>query len=421
MIAIEFQVGTTTADHPVILLVSLLIAAGMVWVMLIPLLKRLASHYRSAGGLVMVTILIGLGLRAVFFGSTPIYEDDWNRYLWDGAVITQGISPYTYSPNDILTDNGETVVNLRALSFDNNDFVRRINNPSLTTIYPPAAQVVFALSAIITPFDLDSLRSLYLLSEAVAFFLMVKALAIFGRSPLWVSLYTLNPIVIFTGFNAIHMDILLVPLILATIILVRKRPIWASVVLSIATAVKLWPLILGPVLLRSHRKAFGQYMGYGLLLGLLSLVLCLPLLLSLGESSGLSAYSSQWQRSSFIFPFLENGLAILTANPERNARFVVAALVTAVSLWLGLAAKASFENLPNALLLLTLALLLLSPTGFPWYTIWFAFLIPFIPLYGAAILCMSVSLYYDDTAFTQIYLSLCSSDSQSSFFSVKQF
>jgi len=341
MIAIEFQVGTTTADHPVILLVSLLIAAGMVWVMLIPLLKRLASHYRSAGGLVMVTILIGLGLRAVFFGSTPIYEDDWNRYLWDGAVITQGISPYTYSPNDILTDNGETVVNLRALSFDNNDFVRRINNPSLTTIYPPAAQVVFALSAIITPFDLDSLRSLYLLSEAVAFFLMVKALAIFGRSPLWVSLYTLNPIVIFTGFNAIHMDILLVPLILATIILVRKRPIWASVVLSIATAVKLWPLILGPVLLRSHRKAFGQYMGYGLLLGLLSLVLCLPLLLSLGESSGLSAYSSQWQRSSFIFPFLENGLAILTANPERNARFVVAALVTAVSLWLGLAAKAS--------------------------------------------------------------------------------
>jgi len=342
----------------------------------------------------MVTILIGLGLRAVFFGSTPIYEDDWNRYLWDGAVITQGISPYTYSPNDILTDNGETVVNLRALSFDNNDFARRINNPSLTTIYPPAAQVVFALSAIITPFDLDSLRSLYLLSEAVAFFLMVKALAIFGRSPLWVSLYTLNPIVIFTGFNAIHMDILLVPLILATIILVRKRPIWASVVLSIATAVKLWPLILGPVLLRSHRKAFGQYMGYGLLLGLLSLVLCLPLLLSLGESSGLSAYSSQWQRSSFIFPFLENGLAILTANPERNARFVVAALVTAVSLWLGLVAKASFENLPNALLLLTLALLLLSPTGFPWYTIWFAFLIPFIPLYGAAILCMSVSLYY---------------------------
>ena len=47
-----------------------------------------------------------------------------------------------------------------------------------------------------------------------------------------------------------------------------------------------------------------------------------------------------------------------------------------------------------AMLIVTLAFYLLSPTGYPWYVIWFAFLIPFAPIYGAALLCVTTALYY---------------------------
>jgi len=37
----------------------------------------------------------------MFFGSQPIYENDYKRYLWDGAVAASGESPYIYSPDEI--------------------------------------------------------------------------------------------------------------------------------------------------------------------------------------------------------------------------------------------------------------------------------------------------------------------------------
>jgi hypothetical protein len=394
----EFRVGTTTDEHPVFLLVGLLIFAGFVWLAIIPILKRYLKKTPKGNYLKLSVagILIGLSLRAIFFGSTPIYEDDWNRYLWDGAVITQGVNPYTYSPEDVHNYVGDNpdLIKLSILSADNDGFVTRINNPHLTTIYPPISQGVFAIGALIKPFDIDVLRGLYWLSEVLALLLLVKALAMFGRSEIWIWLYALNPMVIFTAFNGLHMDILLVPFILASVIVVKSRPFWAAILLASAVAVKLWPLLLGPVLFRTHRKQFFQFVGYGAVLGVLSLVLCLPMLLQIGEASGLSAYSAQWQRSSFIFPFIETGFFALSENGALLARLFIAALIGGIALWFGFFSKDRFETLPSTFLVITLALYLLSPTGFPWYVIWFAFLIPFVPLYGAALLCVTVGLYY---------------------------
>lgn len=394
----EFRVGTTTETHPVLFLVGLLIGAGVIWLGFIPVTKRILSSgsIKAEVRLTLIAILIGLSFRAIFIGSTPIYEDDWNRYLWDGAVITQGISPYVYSPEDVFRYSGEdkNLQTLSALSEANDSFVQRINNPQLTTIYPPTAQAVFALSALIKPFDPDVLRWLYWVSELLALLLLVKALMLFGQSPLWVWLYALNPLVIFTAFNGVHMDILLVPFILGALILVKSRPIWAVVSLSLAVAVKLWPLLLGPVLFRAYRKTFAAYLGYGVLLGFLSLISCLPMLMHIGADSGLSAYSAGWQRSSFLFPYIENTLLKLTENGGLFARVLIAGLISGLSLWYGLFSKVKEQTLPFAIMAITLVLYLLSPTGFPWYVIWFAFLIPFVPSYGVALLCVTVGLYY---------------------------
>jgi hypothetical protein len=401
-----FRPGTTTDNHPVALLIALLLFAGAVWIGILWLLRRHVSAKTKdntySKTLIWSAVFIGLAFRALFIGSTPIYEDDWNRYLWDGAVIAQGFSPYLYSPDQIANaytaDNAaknDTIKGaLKDLSEENDDFIDRINNPHLTTIYPPVSQLAFALSAMIKPFDIDVLRLVYLMSEFMALLLLVRALTQFGQSPYWVWLYALNPLLIFTAFNGLHMDILLVPFILGAIVLVNSRPLLAGVCLAAAAAIKLWPLIVGPILFRSYRVQFLRYAGYGLFLGLLSFLLCLPMLLHLGEASGLNAYSATWQRSSFLFPYLETLLSHFSERGPILARSLVALSITAIALYFGLIAKVEASNLPLALLIVTLALYWLSPTGFPWYIIWFAFLIPFVPTYGAALLCVTVSLYY---------------------------
>jgi len=392
----SFRLGTTTADHPYIAFTAAMMIAGTIWIALIPVIRALLRRRpspRHVKRMIIAGATFGLLLRAMFFNSVPIYEDDWNRYLWDGAVITQGINPYLYSPDTVLrpSDNPD-IIRLRALSDNNGDIAHRINNPKLTTLYPPAAQAVFAGAALIKPFDLDVLRTLFLAAEALSFILLLKALSLYNRSPLWGLLYALNPLLIYAGINVAHMDVLIVPCVLATLIWIRTRPFWAGAALAGAGAVKLWPLLLAPVFYRNYRTQPVLYASCAAFITALSLAAFTPLFLSLGESSGLAAYSSGWTRTSFLFPWLEKIITPIASNPGMAARLSIAALLTLLSLWFGF--RRRDIDLPHALLLLSLALFFLSPAGFPWYVIWVLPFLSFTPFYGAALLMASLPLYY---------------------------
>jgi len=393
----DFYLGTTTADHPYGLFTACLVVSGLIWTGLIPTFKRwIGSPPHNLRISLGIIIALGLMFRAIFFASTPIYEDDWNRYLWDGVVITQGENPYLYSPDTIIKNQDPLITqSLHDFSAQNNDFLHRINNPQLTTIYPPIAQAAFALAALIKPLSLDALRFVFLISEAITMFLMVKALTLYGRSTLWLGLYALNPLLIFSGFNAAHMDILLAPALIGTVIAMRRSPFIAAILLSVAAAIKIWPLLLAPIIFRPWRKDLKVYVSSALIVTLLSLGLLWPMLLAMGQDSGLAAYSSQWQRSSFLFPLLERGLASMVDNPGQAARLAIAVILIALSLWRGfISPVGELSKRPGELMLITLALYLLSPTGFPWYLIWVLIFMPFKPLYGLAALCVLTPLYY---------------------------
>lgn len=369
---------------------------------LIPILKAQASVFSSH--YIWFILFAGLCLRGMFLGSTPIYEDDWNRYLWDGAVAAHGVNPYLYAPEEFLTPKNtanEDVTKLAQFSKSHDDFVERINNPTLTTIYPPLAIAVFAFSAKISPLNLDVLRFVFLISEGLTLFLLVKALSAYGRPPIWSVLYALNPLVIYSGMNAAHMDVLLMPCFLWALLAVKRRPFWAGVALSAAAAIKIWPLILAPILFRQWLKIPKVYIGAAVLITVLSTLSLAPMFFELGENSGTSAYAKNWQVSSFIFPLIERSFSILTEASGFVARIFVAFLVVCISLWFGfsrvLVRKQVLKNdiqLPSALLALTLIFFLLSPTGYPWYAIWFMAFLPFMSLYGAALLIVTLPLYY---------------------------
>ena len=407
-LAKDFILGTTTDIHPYNEFAIALIIGGGLAMLMIFALKRSEVTRR---GLYM---LIGFGFicRAMFMGSIPIYEDDWNRYLWDGASITQGVNPYKYTPVQIIegadSDNPEiaalhqySIKTRRNLDdyvqkkYDNRPVTLRINHPYLRTIYPPVAQGVFAIAAFIGPVSPDMLRGVYLCVEALTIFLLIKTLQAYGRDEKWALLYILNPLLIYSGFNVLHMDILLMPPMLLAMLWVKKEaPMKAGVALAVASAVKLWPLLLAPIFFRRWRKNIPRYALIAFSVAVLSVAFNLPLLLSVGEGSGLSAYTGEWQRNSFIFPKLFSLLEYMSDEPGRMSRIFVALSVTLVSLYYGFIAKAEDSSLPFALTVTVGALLFLSPTGYPWYLYWVLIFLPFVPSYGLTLLSGLIALYY---------------------------
>ncbi len=398
----EFRLGTTTETHPYLLFTGLLMAANLVWFFFIPALTSLdeavTRRHTPVKSWVWGLLVVSLAYRALFFDTTPIYEDDWNRYLWDGAVVVQGENPYAHSPTEII--NNPELRHLREYAEarddrDGGNILRRINNRDLTTIYPPVAQGAFALAAFLAPLNLDALRFIFLMSEALTFFLLIKTLPKYGRSPSWVLLYAFSPLLIYSAFNVAHMDVLLPPFIVMTLLWIRHIPALAAVTLSLAAAVKIWPLVLAPALYRYHLRRRGIYMICAALVTILTLVLLWPMLVSLGEDSGLKTYSEHWRRSSFLFPLIESGLGVFSENPGRIARIIVAIMVTATAFWYGFFSRLyDLNDLPARLMIITMVLLLLSPTGFPWYAIWVIIFLPFAPSYGVALLCILLPLYY---------------------------
>lgn len=401
-----FAGHTETMDHPAFFLCAAIMIAGVAWWVFLSPLRRMKD---SAGSrlptlIVPIMIVLGLGFRLLFFGSDPVYENDYKRYLWDGAVTAAGANPYTYSPDEIsaASEPGARsvpdLVRLAIMSIDADDIAEEINSPVLTTIYPPAAQAVFALAHWVAPFELWGLRLVFLCFEGLGLLALLAALRMRGRPRLWAALYWLNPIVIFTTYNGLHMDVLLVAPILSALLWVQRRPYMAAVMLSLAAAIKLWPLLLAPVLFRQWRHKPYLYCGIAGLTAVLTGLSLLPMLLSLGDSAGLLAYSSNWTNSSFLFPGLRGALGFLTEDPNRATRYLIAIVLTGFSLWLGFIAPKDPDRIPVHLLLLVAAFVLLSPTGYPWYFIWFLMFLPFAASHwsarGLALLTVGASVYY---------------------------
>lgn len=398
-----FEYGERPPLQADIVFLILMAGAGAVYMVLFRVLFRAGQETMMTRGLLLSIFLVGVFMRVVFFASTPISEDDWHRYLWDGAAVSHGVNPYAYPPSDAFLPErvgafGEEadLDKLKEIGAANPETLSRINYPYVSTIYPPLTQLGFAAAHVIAPFNLDAWRLVLLIADAAGFFLLASVLQAVGRSSAWSALYWWNPVVVVTTFNAGHMDILLTPFILGAVLLVLKeRPYWAAISLAAAAGVKFWPVILAPVL-------FGRWLAAPFKLARIAAVFVVaaaafvaPMLLSLDiDHSGLAAYAQTWERNAFLFPLIAATIDALGADGDFLARLLSAGIVCGTAIGLGFAVKANASNLLPALFITTTLLFFLSPTGFPWYFIWIAMFLPFVPSVGVGLLTVTLSIYY---------------------------
>ena len=377
------------------------LAAGL-WMWLPAKLNNNRQAYRP----LLSILVIGLIARGAMFVSTPVLEDDSYRYLWDGAVTARGIDPYKYAPNQVdiislfateqTTPDDTDLAALQRLAADHARVHSRINYPYVATIYPPLTQAAFAVAHWIDPFGLTGWRLVLLAADLAAFGLLIALLKAHNRAPQWGALYWWNPIIILQGFGAGHMDILVVPFLLAAL-LSAKREQFAIAPLSLAGAVgiKLWPALLLPLILRPLLFKPFRLVGLGVLFVAVCFVLVAPQLIhALDPNAGLNAYASDWRTHAFLFTLLEDGVVRLLDDPGTLARYTVALAVSGTVAILALRYAHQPEWLPALVAIAIATLLFLSPTGYPWYLIWLAPLLPFLLHPGLQALMLTAPLYW---------------------------
>ncbi len=239
--------------------------------------------------------------------SPPALSDDLYRYLWDGRVLSHGLDPYARAPSDAL---------LRGLR---DELWTHINHRELRTIYPPIAQLLFALADRIahTPSTLK-------LCMLVAHLFTIRAVARLAAQTRSVSgsraalAYGLNPLALTESAMNGHVDVLAgSALAFALLGLTSKRANLLSIGIVIAAGTKLVGLLLLPLSARlGIRRA--------LLTSILCLAALVPMLLPRpAESSGAMHYAQRWQGNDALFGIMQSGVSLTLwqlANADERAR-----------------------------------------------------------------------------------------------------
>lgn len=196
-------------------------------------------------GFLVVVFGIALVFNVLLIFTPPTLSDDMYRYIWDGRVQAQGISPYRYAPDD------PRLVELR-----DPEIWQFINRKSVVTVYPPAAESIFALLYRLRPDSVRWFQSWAVGMALCAGVLLLGLLRDLDRSPGRVLIYLWSPLLIFETAHSAHLDGLLLPLLVgAWWARVRERDTLVGVLIGIATAMKFYPVLLLPALWRpNHPK-----------------------------------------------------------------------------------------------------------------------------------------------------------------------
>jgi len=201
-----------------------------------------------AGQLPALLVILGIALafRAIAFtiphdGLTT----DAYRYVWDARVQLAGFNPYAFVP---------AAPELAALR--DTDIYPLINQKErAVTIYPPVAQMVFAIGGLISDSVLGQ-KIVLAAAELMTLALVWLWLRQRGLRPEYLLIYAWHPLPIIEIWSQVHIDAAAVLFMTAALVLATARhQTLAAVAIAAGTMTKLFPLVLLPAIWRRFRLA----------------------------------------------------------------------------------------------------------------------------------------------------------------------
>lgn len=353
-----------------------------------------------------VIITVAVLIRLFFLFRPPELSDDIYRYLWDGLQTLKAQNPYSAAPSDIRR-HAEIYTHLFA----------HINHPELITIYPPVAQLSFAIGACFGGTILG-IKALLLAVDIATCFLLLRILSSLNM-PLWRSvLYAWHPLPVIEIASSGHIDgVGIFFFLLVIFLLLKESPakeqgrispfskkagsaLLAGISLAFAALVKLFPLIFLPGFLMLVKKRMRLIFAFGFIFG--SAVLIFPFLPELTNLFGtLNLYVQNWEFSGFLFRLLRN----LTSSGSLTRVtlfffFLSGTLFLYLNLWNKRFRVHSDQNADDFMYsvktfyLTTMTFLLLTTTLYPWYVLTLVALFPFTAGAAGIVLSWTVFLSY---------------------------
>jgi hypothetical protein len=194
-------------------------------------------------------ILAGLGVlfRLIFISSIPNLSQDFYRFLWDGRLLIEGISPYLSTPELYMQSATEIVPQATVLFAGMGEL-----NASHYSNYPPLNQLFFAIAAWFAKNSILGsvivLKLILLLADVGILYFGKKLLTVLGLPAKAIFWYFLNPFIIVELSGNLHFEgIMLFFVVWSLYLLYKGKWFWAAVLLGISVSVKLIPLLFLPL------------------------------------------------------------------------------------------------------------------------------------------------------------------------------
>lgn len=320
-------------------------------------------------------ILAGILFRLSFLWVAPNLSQDFYRFIWDGALIKNGINPYIHVPNDLILEVDLPIANAQQLYEGMGSLsAKHYSN------YPPVNQILFTVSAIIGGGSVfGSLLVMRLLIIAAALGTLHfgrKILLLLGSKEHLMFWYYLNPLVIIELTGNLHFEgVMLFFFVWAMYLVFSQKWKWGASVYALSILLKLVPLLFLPMFLKhlGLKKSILFYM----LVGLSCLTLLVPFYTPVfveNYAQTVGLWFSNFEFNAGIYNMVKYiGIKYFDAKPwllVKSYGNLVPMLVIAAALLLTFLRK---NNKPKVLLASMLFLLtfyyLLSSTVHPWYLV----------------------------------------------------
>ncbi len=316
---------------------------------------------RKAGFSWNQLLIIAVVFRVLLFLAPITWTDDHYRYIWDGLCSVHGISPFAFTPDELVKTMPEVFTPA---------LYAQLNSPHFYSVYPPLAQAEFALAAWIGRGSVWAstlvLRGISIVFDLATIFVLGLLLKNDPGRVRKVALYALNPLVLMEFTVNVHTEVLMIaPCLWAVHLFRRERLNISAVFVAIGAAIKLWPLLF-LAWLPSH-IGWRHSVRYVAIVIVLFLVSWIPFWTPgffAHFGSSLKLYVSYLEFNGALFEGLRRllGNALVKGTGLLSAITLIGLGVYAIALW-----KRKRATWPEAMLWLLAIYLFGAQAVQPWY------------------------------------------------------
>ena len=325
--------------------------------------------WRSGSFRLSTILLCAVLFRLLLFATPPSLSDDAYRYIWDGLLQHEGLNPYQFAPEDIPVEDLK-----QDPSYEN------LNSKSFISVYPPVSQFIFWLGTYWHDPDHDLsyylIKGFLVLAELMAIFLLARMV-----SCGFVLFYAWNPVVVIETAGQAHTEsALLLALALVIYLAKKNQSTWASVSLSLAGWIKLYPFLFFPFLWR--RFGWRSVWPSILIAVLVALPFSAPYVL-MNVSGSLDLYARFFEFNSGLYYLIKESLLWMTGDDwsKQLGPFLRGVFLWSVPLLYVMDYRLKW-SLAQACLILTGSYFILTTTIHPWYLLIPLFLIACLQIKG---------------------------------------